>query len=507
MDRQQQRKSRWTRRRFAGALAAGVVASGFVAARAIPHARDSMPSPPGPLPTPTLTPSPTPPAVQAALPATPSGAPPLATPVAATPGPPLAPRAAGLLLYTGQLGEQDGVIAVNADGSERGLLTPGFYDGLAWAPDASRFAAIGLQSRYGSPNQVAIFKADGTALARFPLEGTLTGPLDWSPDARHLLCRVLSVAPGAPNTPVAWVLGDDGARQVALPGRGRANVNGRAGFRARTEVWDWTPRGRLAFVSYPDFTNGATPTNAPSRTLWTVTADGGDPLLVARGDFQPLAWSPDETLLYALGLDRVIQDAPFYGATVATALLAINVTNGGQSRALITADELAPQFPDLTTDPAATRWLDQASIAPVGSAFAVVLTIEPPGGTSTPQEPERIVVLFDWTGHIVASERVAANAPTTFAWSPDGKRVAYGVLITRSSARELHLLAPGVTQPLVYPLNNLYLSGIAWPPQWSPDSQWLVYPGPDGLTIASAIPPARTAVLAREINSAVWRPR
>ncbi|MGN6674386.1 MAG: hypothetical protein ACTHMA_13860 [Thermomicrobiales bacterium] len=506
MDRQEQRKGWWTRRRFAGALAAGVVASGFVAARVVPHAREAAPSP-GPLPTPTPTPSPTPPAVQAALPATPSGAAPPATPVAATPGPPLAPRAAGLLLYTGQLDGKDGIIAVNADGSDRRVLAPGFYAGVTWAPDASRFAAVGLQSRYGSPNQIAIFKADGTPLGRFPLEATLTGPLDWSPDARRLLCRVLSVAQGAPNTPAAWVLGDDGARQVALPGRGRANFNGRGGFRARTEVWDWTPRGRLAFISYPGFTNGATPSSAPSRTLWTVTADGGDPLLVARGDFQPLAWSADETILYALGLDRAIQEAPFYGASVATALLAINVTNGGQSRALITADELAPQFPDLTTDPATTRWLDQASIAPVGGAFAVVLTIDPPGGTPTAQEGERIVVLFDWTGQIVASERVAANAPTAFAWSPDGKRVACTLRVARTSTSELHLLAPDAAQPLVYPLNNLYPGASSWSPQWSPDSQWLAYPGPDGLTIAAATPPARSALLAPDANSAAWRPR
>jgi hypothetical protein len=498
MDRQGQRNGRWTRRRFAGALVIGLAATGFVAARAIPSARETPPAPPGPLPTPTPTPSPTPPAVQAALPATP----PPATPIAATPGPALAPRDAGLLLYTGQLAGRDGIIAVNADGSERRLLTPGFYDGLTWAPDGSRFAAVGLTTKYGSTNQVAIFKADGTPLARFPLEATLTDRLDWSPDARHLLCRVFSVAPGAPNAPVAWVLGDDGARQVALPFRRRAPGSG------RLDVWGWTPRGRLAFISYTGFTNGATPGSAPPRTLWTVTAAGSDPLLVARGNFRLLAWSADETILYALGLDRSIQDAPFYGATVATALLVINVTNGGQSRALVTADELAPQFPDPATDPAATRWLDQASIAPVGGAFAVVLTIQSPGGTpTTTQTPDRIVVLFDWTGQIVASERVAANYPAAFTWSSDGNRVAYALSIGRSSAHEVHLLAPGVVQPLVYPLNNLSLSSIYWPPQWSPDSRWLAYPGPDGLTLASATPPARTAVLAREINSAAWRPR
>jgi len=472
--------------RLVVALVLVVAVVGLVAARAVPHASPSPTVQPQPLPQPppTLTPAPT---RAAALEASPGATPrptrqstPVPTP------PPTALQSAGWLIYSGQLDGNDGIIRVNADGSDRRLLVPGSYENLAWAPDGSRFAALGQPARNGRPDQVAIFTAAGRVVARFALAGAVTAPLAWSPDARHLLCRVLP-ATSAALAPAAWVLGDDGVHEVGVPGR------------PPTTVLGWTVPGRVGLLAYtnPDFSISA---NNPV-SFWTVAADGGDARQEVQGAFLPFGLSPDGLTVYALGDDRSIPDSRFGGATGWTSLLAVDRATGA-ARTLATAGDLATQ---LGFAPSVAQWLDTTSLAPDGTRIALVLhslavPVTPPGEELA---VETAVLTVNADGKLDTWERVVANArPTVFAWNrAPVLGLAYTLFSTQTGYRQIHILG----QSLTYQPGDT--TGENSEPQWSPDGHWLVYAGPDGLELAAATSPARSVLLAADGHDPAWSPR
>jgi hypothetical protein len=473
--------------RLVVALVLVVAVVGLVAARAVPRATPTPTAPPQPLPQPTPTPTPAP--TRAAAPE----ASPVATPrpsARLTPmptPPPAALQSAGWLIYSGQVNGKDGIIRINADGSNRRLLAPGFYAGLVWAPDGAHFAALEQPARNGRPDEVAIFTADGRAVARFALAGAVAAPLAWSPDARHLLCQALPATGGA-LAPTAWVLGEDGAHEVGVPGG------------PPTTVLGWAVPGRVALLAYtnPDFSISAD--NPVS--LWTVAADGSDARRETQGAFLPFGLSLDGLTIYALGDDRSIPDSRFGGARGWTQLLAVDRATGA-ARTIVTADELATR---LNFTPAVARWIDTVSLAPDGEQIALVLhslavPVTPPGEELALETAVLIVRAAD--GQLGAWERVVANArPTVFAWNrTPASGLAYTLFSTQTGYRQIHILG----QSLTYQPGDT--TGDNSEPQWSPDGHWLVYAGPDGLELAAATSPARSVLLAVDGRDPAWSPR
>jgi hypothetical protein len=284
------------------------------------------------------------------------------------------------------------------------------------------------------------------------------------------------------------VLGDDGAREVSVPGGAAKTVLG------------WTALGRVALLVYtsPDFS--ISPDNPV--TLWTEAADGSGARREVRGAFLPFGLSPDGQTVYALGDNRTIPDARFGGANGWTSLLAVDRATG-TTRILATAEDLATQ---LGFAPAVAQWLDTVSLAPNGAQIALVVhtlavPVTPPGEELS---LETAVLTVSAEGQLGAWERVLANArPTVFAWGqPPASRLAFTLYSTQTGFRQIHILG----QPLAYQPGDVAGNGNT-APQWSPDGQWLVYAGPDGLELAAATAPARSVLLATDGHDPAWSPR
>lgn len=486
-----------SRRRFVrGALALGatpLLAACGLFTRPRP---DTVPPTPTPRPTPTLAPtlapSGSPRPVSLPTPASPAAT--VAAP--ATPRPAPALRDAGSLLCLGALAGAAGIIAVDADGGDPRLLAPGAYDALDWTPDGDRFAATGPLAIGGSATQVALFAADGRALARFPLEGSVIAPPRWSPDGARLVCHLLTVAAvtGANPTlaPGATLLVDAaGVRAVDAP--------------ADLIPWGWTPTGRLALLTVTERATGRVDAANP-RIVWTVNAAGGDLRREAGGAFYPLGWSADGATLYAAGALRD-SGLPGYVVPLPSALLAID-TRTGDERVVVTAAALAGVPGAATPAPGAVHTFGGWSLAPGGAACALWVQAGHGAGTpvSAPVAQETALVLVDAAGRPLARAAMPAGLPVfELAWAPVGVALAYSGPAIGAVGDEVRILAAGGAPPLAYPLAGTGPSRRGTL-AWSPDGRWLAHPGQGGLTIAATGGPAWSTALGLVGTNPAWRP-
>ena len=444
-----------------------------------PVPQQPAPSPTPSPPTPTVTPTRA--AVRIDTPVPPPTVTAVSGTLRATPTTNPALRGNGQLLYAGVLGGVGGIILADLATDKRQLLTVGNYKYLAWAPDGSRFAAIGVGGAELSIQQVAIFAADGRPLARIPipLARQIDPQLLWSPNSRALLYRVGDPTTG---TPTAWIIDEEGQRPLLLD--------------PDAMLWRWTPGGRLAYITLS--ARNASPSAQSPATLWTIAAAGDDPRQVASGAFYPIALSPDGATLYTVGGFRALTAGNTRIGSV-TMLLALDPARG-MSRTLLDFNAVAA---------GETAWLAYADAAPVTGLLAVLR-----GSIAVAAQQNTIGVTNEVIVLDTAGQEVAHDLPwegdsgiSPFYWSPHGVRVAYHVQTVGGGGSELRALDINGGTRSVYRVRAADpRDGVL--AAWSTDDRWLAYVDgpPTGLLIAE-FGQARVYPFAADGNFPAWRPQ
>lgn len=354
------------------------------------------------------------------------------------------------------------------------LLVSGRYESPAWSPEGARFAALGVATPQTQTQQLAIFAADGRALARYPIPLTqrLSGLLAWSPDSRALLYRFTDSLTGRP---LAWIVDETGQRSLDLgPG---------------ATPWGWTPDSRFAYFVREGGNGASNPESIVA--VWTMTAAGGDPRREAAGPFLPLEWSTSGTDLYVSSGLRAYPAATGQSIFLPTTLVAIDVASGVR-RTLV----------DLGM-PGGAMWLGGVAIAPDGGPIAVVRrkTI---GGTWTPNDPSDLWIV-DEGGRGIAqtSPWSELSGPNWLVWSPDGRHLSYDA--PGPDGHEVRILAPFADKEVAYPATIMAerVPGLAW----SPDGRWIAYTDRNTLRLAlGETTQERSYQITADGNFPAWQP-
>jgi len=469
-------RTRLHRRRFLRGVSA-LAATPLLAACGLfskPVPQQPAPPPTPPPPTPTVTPTraavridaPVPPSVVATVSGTPRPTP--------TTNPAL--RGTGQLLYTGALGGVGGIILADLATEKRTLLTAGNYRYLTWAPDGTRFAAIGAPTADLPIQQLAIFAADGRALARFslPIAPAISPPLLWSPDSRALIYQVVDPVAGGRD---AWLVDEDGQRPLTLD--------------LEAMVWRWTPGGRLAYVTLS--ARNAPPSEQSPAIFWTINPRGGRPQQEASGAFYPVGLSPDGATVYAVAGFRPPSAAGSQMGTVTT-LIAFYPA-GGPSRTLLDLNAVGP---------GETAWITDVAVAPGTGLLAVCRATIPVAAQQNTSGVVNDLLVLDAAGREVGRDQLWRDdfSPSLLDWSPHGLHLAYRA--PGPGGAELRLLYRGLDR-YSYPVR----AGSRAAPRvaWSADDRWLAYvDAAAGLTIAEA-GTERAYPFATDGNSPAWRPQ
>jgi hypothetical protein len=446
----------------------------------------TTPAPPTPTPTPRPTPTPPVAPVPVALPTATTGVPPTAA-SRSTPFSASDPRGAGALIYAGKLNGRAGIVAVRAGGGSQ-LLTEGSYTQLAWAPDGSRFAAVGPLPGEAGNKQVALFAFNGRPLARYPVRGDVDRGLLWSPDSQYLLCII---APengplGTGRRFAPWVFGDDAARELSAPGEG-------VGFRR------WISRSRVLCSVRADGTLADPLAGTTPVALLTIDAVSGETRRVTQGAFLPIGLSPAETTLYALADPALIDLGAPNVHTEATSLVAIDLPTGSR-RILASIANLVAAAP-------ADRqyWLSWGSITPNGARIALVLSSAIPSGV--PGTAALVSGTFVIVNSAGGSSQLLPDTSLGFwsSWSPDSTKLASFRVGAPNGENELRILDAVRGDTLTYPLDAAYTATLG-DLAWSNDSRWLAYRGPRGLEIVATGGTRQSFPVAEDGIAPAWRP-
>ena len=439
-----------------------------------PVPQQPTPTPTPPPPTPTVTPTRAAVRIDTTVPpsavSTVSGTP------RATPTTNPALRSTGQLLYTGALGGVGGIILADLASDKRTLLTAGNYQYLTWAPDGIRFAAIGAPTAEVPIRQIAIFAADGRALARFslPISPTIYPPLLWSPNSRALVYQVVDPVAGGLD---AWIVDEEGQRPLTLP--------------PDAYIWRWTPGGRLAYVTM--LARNGPPSEQFPATFWTLEPQGGRPQQEASGAFYPVDVSPDGATVYAVAGFRSPGAASSRAGGVTT-LLALDLVRG-TSRTLLDLNAVAA---------GETAWLANVAAAPMSGLLAICRASIPVAAQQNTIGVINEVLIVDAAGQEVGRDqpwRDEFNRPR-LDWSPHGLHLAYQA--PGPGGAELRILYRGLDR-YAYPARIDPRTGLLL--TWSSDDRWLAYvDAVGGLTIAAA-GEERAYPFAADGNYPAWRPR
>lgn len=444
-----------------------------------PVPQQPAPPPTPPLPTPTVTPTraavridaPVPPSVVATVSGTPRATP--------TTNPAL--RGTGQLLYTGALGGVGGIILADLATEKRQLLTVGNYRYPIWAPDGTRFAAIGAPTADLPIQQIAIFAADGRALARYalPISPPISPELLWSPNSRALAYQFSGATLVGQGV---WIVDDNGQRSLPLD--------------PNATIWRWTPTGRLAYFVLS--AGNSSPAELSPVTVWTIDPAGSDPRQVTSGVFYPVALSSDGTTLYAIGGFRPTTSAGSQVGRITT-LLALD-TRRGTSRTLLDLNAVAA---------GETAWLTNVAVSEKGDFFAITRATIPVAAQQNTIGVVNELLVLDAEGQEVAHDLPWLNefSGGWIGWSPRGSRVAYYAQGAGGGGAELRILELNGGARSVYPVRATDpRTGLL--AAWSADDRWLAYVDapPTGLLIAEA-GKERAYPFAADGNYPAWRPQ
>jgi Tol biopolymer transport system component len=160
------------------------------------------------------------------------------------------PDGAKIAFLAGDAFTVQGIMVMNADGSNQRSLSFGFNWSIEWSPDSSKIAFATYCN--GSEYCIYVMKADGTSRVRIPNTIGMAAGLSWSPDGTKFAYSDYSDI---------IVMNSDGSSEVriAAPGDDRSP--------------SWSPDGtKLAFSSNRD----------GQFQIYTMNADGTNPLRITQ---------------------------------------------------------------------------------------------------------------------------------------------------------------------------------------------------------------------------------
>lgn len=458
---------------------------------------DDRPAPPPrPIAAPTAVATPVP--LDIAYPtATPTAAP-TATPTVA-PTPIAALRGAGQLLYAGRLGGRNGIIASNADGTDRRLLAQGAYNGAAWSPDGQRFVAYAANA---GASIVDLFTAEGRLLQHLAPPDRVPYGASWSRDSGQVAVVMGSASRGRglpePDT-VVWLMDGQGVVELAL---------GKQSFVVALPTSEgWSATDRLALGVYVDSDGNNQITAVDRLEIWTVDAQGGDQRKLTEGDYRPFGWSRDGTALYALGGIERGADGQI---TEVTQVVALDGRTG-EERTLTTIDDVARQVQSQAGGPVPDLYLyNLPSLSPAGDRIALWLRSKTERGTLGAAEALYLATL-DEGGRLLSQKRATPGTrPLLTVWSPDGARLAYSYQqVNSASPGGIRIVAgeaaAGSPEPIALDVADITMES-GYSVRWSSDGRWLAFARAGTIEIVSADAPARSWVLGAGTGLPNWRP-
>jgi TolB protein len=279
-----------------------------------------------------------------------------------------------------------------------------------WSPDGKRIAYV--VSR-GGRDDVYIMNADGSGQRRLRRKACCAA---WSPDGRKLAF-------------VGWHgdvhRGTDGSDIYV------ANADGGGSRKLPHTAWSfpvWLPDGRLAIGKGKNC-----PPCSPNSELWIMNADGSGRRFVAAGPFGRVDWSPD-----------------------------------GQSITFERYDR--PHFPRIyvmAADGSGRRWLADGT-RPLWSPRGKVIAFRPD------RSDELWRINADGSGRRKLTRTAglyAVNGSQGFAWSPDGRKIAFTGFPVDMEDTEVYVMnADGSGQR-----NLTRHAGADDFAAWSPDGRKIVF--------------------------------
>lgn len=322
-------------------------------------------------------------------------------------------------------------------------------------------------------------------------EATIAAPSEEAAALPFLTPTASQAAPAAAGAgaegPILFVRDTGGAADlfvITAEGSGLEPVTQDAAVEAGFGV-AWSPDGaRIAFVSMADPDGDG----APAADIMLVNADGSDPVNLtgsAEPDFSPV-WSPDgrylafvttqdEATIGLIDVELALQGDPNAITLAAPGAFPawspdgeqIAYSRGGQTDsdlwlldvecALGVADcEINPT--QLTVDASGSS---RPQWSPEGSQIAY---LSAGGGL-----PELWIINPDGSGAAPLSD--TGQQVLTFAWSPDGTRLAFDVMNVESADMDIYLInADGSEQTAL-----VEGPGLAVGPSWSPDGSRIAF--------------------------------
>lgn len=318
---------------------------------------------------------------------------------------------------TGDPFKKDAIYLMNADGSQRTLVTDklSVSNNLLWSPDGTRMVFDARDDTNISVSGMFMANADGTGLNRLTIcSQCMVNSPAWSPDGKRIAFQFTSIEPGKPfQGPKLYLMNPDGSQPTPLAG----NIGG-------IRQIAWSPDGkRIALQS-------------STRCISVVnTTDGSasGPLTECRAaEAMYPAWSIDSKQIVFL---YKLQSGGAF------ALYGMNADGSQQTR--LTADLELGQTPPV--------W------SPDGKRIAFSYASKNTGAIG--------LINPDGSGMLrLTPEDLNAGEP---AWTPDGKQIAFSVVTQKPMKADIYVMnadGSGITRLTNDPLN-------AHSPAWQPSSR------------------------------------